>query len=112
MKKNKIKPILIIFNIPNNKKILKIILNKLLFKKIICCINYIKKIKSYYIWKKKLTIKTEIKIICKSFIFFKKKIINLIEKYHPYKTPEIIFLNIKYINNKYFEWMKNILLKK
>ncbi len=110
--KKKNKPIIIVFNIPKNKNILNLIIKKILDKKFSCCINTINNIKSYYYWNNKINKNKEIKIIIKSFLYLKNKIINIIEKNHPYKIPEILIFKIKNLNNKYLNWMKSIIKKK
>ncbi len=101
--KNRI--IIITCNFPN-KKNLNLFIKKIFKKKLVCCINYINKIKSYFIWKRKIKKIKEIKIIIKTFSKFKNNIIKTINKYHSYKIPEISIIKVNYINKKYFKWMK------
>lgn len=102
--------ILLTCNIPNKKNLKKII-NILFKKRIVSCINIINKIKSFYYWKNKIKKKKEIKIIIKSFSFFKKKIINNIKKIHLYKIPEILVFKINKANKEYLNWMKKTIKK-
>ncbi len=96
---------LIIFNISDKKKFIKI--KDVLFKKkIISCINIINKITSFYIWKNKIKKSTEIKIMCKTFNSLEKKVIKIIKKIHPYNIPEILIFKIHKINKEYLNWMK------
>ncbi len=108
MNKKKNKVILIITNIINKKNNIKKINKKIIKKKLSCCINY-NNIKSYFIWKNKINKIKETQIIIKTFKYLKNKIINIIKKNHTYKIPIIYTINIKYINKKYLNWMKNIL---
>ncbi len=98
------KIILLTCNVPN-KKIFNNIKDILLKRKLVSCINMMNKIVSFYYWKNKIKKKTEIKIICKSFNFLRKKIIKIIKKIHPYKIPEILTFKINKINKKYLNWM-------
>ncbi len=101
------KVILITCNIPN-KIILKKIINYLLKKKIVSCINSFNKINSFYYWNNKIKKKKEIKIILKSFWNYKKKIIKIIKKLHPYKIPEILIFNVNKTNKEYLYWMNEV----
>ncbi len=102
--------ILLTCNVPN-KKILKKIINVLLEKKMVSCINIINKIISFYYWKNKIKKKKEIKIMFKSFNFLKKKIIKKIKKIHSYKIPEILVFKVNNVNKEYLYWMKKTIKK-
>ncbi len=105
------KIIIITCNIPNNKKILNIIIKKILDKKLSSCINVIKNIQSFYYWNNKIINDKESKIIIKTFIYLKKKIIEIINKNHIYKIPEILIFNVKDCNKSYLNWMNNTINK-
>lgn len=97
------KIIIIIFNINYiYKKFQNEIINIILKKKLVSCINIIQNIKCFYISKKKIIKEKENQIIIKTFNSKKKKIIKIIEKNHPYKIPYISTIKINSINKKYF----------
>ncbi len=95
---------LIICNIPDKKTFIKI-KNILFKKKMISCIKIINKVTSFYIWKNKIKKNIEIKMIFKTFSYFKKKVIKIIKKIHPYEIPEILVFKIHKINQEYLNWM-------
>tara|TARA_B100000989_G_scaffold297613_1_gene283854 strand:+ start:527 stop:844 length:318 start_codon:yes stop_codon:yes gene_type:complete len=67
------------------------------------CVNLIKNIESFYIEEKKIVSDFEIGIFIKTNVS-SKKILNFLEKSHPYKIPFFTKLENKYTNEKYLKW--------
>ena len=99
-------PIIICTTYPNIKEA-NFISKYLLEQKLAFCIQK-NKITSEYIWEDKLQKEQEIKVEIKTFSNHYKKIKKLIKKYHSYKTPEVICIDIKKMDKSYQKWAKEI----
>lgn len=69
-------------------------------------------IKSFYWWKEKIEESKEYLCLIKTeksmFSKLKKRLISI----HPYKVPEIVCLEAKYIEKKYAQWIKETIRRK
>ena len=83
------------------KKISKIVLEK----KLAACVNVNREIKSFFFWKKKFYNENEIELSFKTSLRKVKKLIDFIEKHHPYECPYIATFHIEKLNKKYSAWV-------
>ncbi|MCX7911048.1 MAG: divalent-cation tolerance protein CutA [Endomicrobia bacterium] len=83
------------------------IINFLLEKKIVACINKIENVKSFYWWGNKICKDKEVLLIIKTKKKLLDRIIKEIKKIHPYEVPEIISFEIYKGNKEYLEWINN-----
>ncbi|MCS7231434.1 MAG: divalent-cation tolerance protein CutA [Elusimicrobiota bacterium] len=83
------------------------IINFLLEKKIVACINKIENVKSFYWWRNKICKDKEVLLIIKTKKKLLDRIIKEIKKIHPYEVPEIISFEIYKGNKEYLEWINN-----
>lgn len=90
-------------NITSAKKLVKILLQE----KLIACAQFYE-IKSSYIWEEKIQNNKEILLNLKSQKKLYKKIEKEILQNHPYKTPQIISLEINDGFQEYFSWVKEV----
>jgi periplasmic divalent cation tolerance protein len=97
------KPIIIISTYPNKKSITKIG-NDLIKSKVVACIN-ISKISSIYSWQGKIENTSEYLVLFKTIQKNKKSLKEKIKSTHPYKTPEIIEIDIASVDKSYLQWM-------
>lgn len=97
--------ILVTVTVPN-KKIADAVIECVLEKNLAACVNVVKNVDSFYVWKAKREHSKEILLIIKSvkskFFLLKKAI----EKIHPYEVPEIIAFDISMGNKDYLDWIK------
>jgi periplasmic divalent cation tolerance protein len=92
------------------KRETKKIINILLTKKLVACVNEIKNIDSYYWWENKICVDKESLLIIKTKKMLFKKLLQEIKKVHPYKVPEVISVDIKNGNKEYFDWINSVTL--
>ncbi len=95
----------IIYSTYPDRKSLERILKELVGKGIVKCANYWK-IKSQYIWKKKLQ-KTEeyaciLKVSEENFDVAVKEL----RKLHPYEVPAIISFDCDFVNEEFLSWIR------
>ena len=89
---------------PNEKsaqKIAKIMLKK----KLIACANIFPKIKSVYIWNKKITSNSECICIFKTEQKLCKKLEIELKKTHPYSVPCLAQIKLNGLNQAYKKWL-------
>jgi periplasmic divalent cation tolerance protein len=86
--------------------------SKQLLKDNLCvCIQAIPAISSYYIWENIVEHDDEIQLHIKFLAQHLNKLESTIVQMHPYDTPEIIVLNIDYVNEKYQKWANSSYLE-
>jgi len=95
---------LILITTSNKKEAVKIA-NALLDRKIAACINIIKGIDSYFIWKDKAVKAKECLLFVKTKRGLVSDIIKTVRSIHSYKLPEIITLDISGGYVKYLDWI-------
>ncbi len=100
------KYIIVFVTVPNNK--FKRIIDQLLTKKLVACINVIKNVSSYYWWENKICTDKESLLIIKTKKVLFKKLLNEIKKVHPYKVPEIISIKMSEGNKEYLNWIDSV----
>ena len=98
----KVKNIIIKTTYPNKHEALNLV-NLLLENKLASCVQ-IKQIESFYCYERELCKEREFEINIKTRKKLFKQIKKLIQKIHPYETPQIIALKIKSMNGSYLRW--------
>jgi len=83
------------------KKVAKIVLEK----KLAACVNINEKIKSFFWWNNRISEENEVELSFKTSLFKVKKLINFLEKNHPYECPCIIAFHVDEMNQKYRRWV-------
>ena len=74
-------------------------------KKLAACVNINTEIESFFFWKKKFYNEKEIELSFKTSLLKLKKLINFIEKNHPYECPYIAAFHIEKVNKNYIDWV-------
>lgn len=97
----------VVFCTTPSAKVARKIAKRLLEKNLIACVNIVSNLSSIYKWKNEICIDKEALMIIKTSKKRLKKLEDEIIKFHPYDTPEIIALKIKFGNAKYLKWIKN-----
>ena len=83
------------------KEIGKIVLKR----KLAACVNINDKIKSFFWWKNKLSNENEVELSFKTSFNKVTKLIEFLEKNHPYECPCIIAFKVDKANKKYINWV-------
>ncbi|MCS7152065.1 MAG: divalent-cation tolerance protein CutA [Endomicrobia bacterium] len=101
------KYIIVFVTVPakNYKKVVNHVLNK----KLVACVNVIKDIQSFYWWEEKICSDKESLLIMKTTSDKFSVLVGEIKKVHPYKVPEIISLDIFKGNKEYLSWINEVL---
>ena len=97
-------PMMFFITSPNEKTTLEIA-KGIVEQKIAACANIIDKITSVYWWEGKVHEDNEQLIIVKTTQHNAEKIIEFIEKNHPYEVPECIGINITKGSQPYLQWI-------
>jgi periplasmic divalent cation tolerance protein len=108
---NSLKPIVAYVSLPNYE-IAKTIATNLVENRLVACAKIINNLESVYIWEDKLNIDKELYLMLKTSEEKVNEIKDILDKNHPYKVYEFIYFDIKGGNEKYFEWMGQVLREK
>ncbi|MBS7626619.1 divalent-cation tolerance protein CutA [Candidatus Bathyarchaeota archaeon] len=98
------KPITVLVTCPDEETATKIA-RSLTDKRLAACINITSKVKSIYRWEGKVEEADEHLLIIKSKRKLLKKIVEDVKANHPYKTPEVISLQIVGGSKEYIDWI-------
>jgi periplasmic divalent cation tolerance protein len=93
---------------PNKPKDCKKFIQGIIGGRLAWCVNRVNNIKSYYMWEWKITSSPELILLIKTLPEKQSKLLNYIQKNHPYDTPEISIIEMQ-SDEKYEEWMKWVL---
>lgn len=78
-------------------------------KRLVACAKIINNLESIYIWENKLNTDKEIYLMLKSSEENVKEIKSILDENHPYKVYEFIYFDIKGGNEKYIDWMHEVM---
>lgn len=104
--KDNIVVIIVTSPVSSSKKII----DELVKKKLVACVNEIKNILSTYWWENKICKDKESLLIMKTKKVLVDKVIQEIKKLHPYKIPEIIIIPVVKGNKDYLQWVNSVTL--
>lgn len=76
-----------------------------LLARLIACANLVPKIESHYRWQGKIEKSTEVFIICKTTTGSLARFQKLVQRLHPYDTPEFVVLKISSGSARYLKWL-------
>lgn len=105
---NTLKPIIAYVSLPEYE-IAKKIATILVEKRLVACAKIINNLESFYIWEDNLNIDKELYLMLKTSEEKVNEIKNILDSNHPYKVYEFIYFDIKGGNDKYFDWMNQVL---
>ena len=74
-------------------------------RKIAACANIIDKLTSIYWWEGKINTNSEYLLIVKTTHRNSEKLIDYVQKNHPYEVPECIGINIAKGSQAYLQWI-------
>jgi periplasmic divalent cation tolerance protein len=102
--KSAAKFVIVLVTVPDRKTAQKLA-RAALRKKLIACANLVPKIESYYWWRGKIEIGTEILLLLKTQTSRLPALEKLVLGQHPYDTPEFLVLSVKAGQRKYLHWL-------
>ncbi len=73
--------------------------------RLIACANLVPKVESHYVWQGRLEQSAEVLMILKTTPARLAKLRGLIEREHPYDTPEFLALPVTSGARKYLAWV-------
>ena len=76
-------------------------------QKLVACANLVPRIESHYWWQGKLESSQEVLLVLKSRKPLLPRLEELIQKLHPYDTPEIIALPLAAGSRRYLDWLRH-----
>ena len=110
MNKN-FKPIIAYVSLPENELAKKIGVI-LVENKLVACAKIINNLESIYMWEGKLNTDKELYLMLKTSEEKVNEIKSILDKNHPYEVYEFIFSEIKGGNEKYLQWMQEVMNNK
>lgn len=99
-------PFIVVLITTSTEKEAKKISDKLLDKKLVACVNIVKKVNSFFWWKNKIESANEILLMAKTKINLFNDIVKLVKTLHSYEVPEIIAVPIINADENYLDWIK------
>lgn len=96
---------MIVYTTTKSKKEAKFLSEAMLNKKLAACVQRLK-IKSSYMWKKKLCKEKEYLLIIKTSKEKLKELENFLDKNHSYEVNEFVALKADFISKAYAKWLK------
>jgi periplasmic divalent cation tolerance protein len=79
----------------------------LLSARLCACVNIVPGIRSLYWWEGKVESQTEQLLLIKSRKSQIEEIQSLVQREHPYDTPEVVSLKATAVSEKYLDWVLN-----
>ncbi|MCQ5337515.1 MAG: divalent-cation tolerance protein CutA [Candidatus Methanomethylicia archaeon] len=94
-----------VFITVGNEDEAKRIAKKLLEERLVACVNIIKDVKSYFLWKGEIDKAEEYLLIIKTIANKVNDIIKRVKEIHSYQVPEIIWINLSGGSEDYLNWI-------
>lgn len=91
---------------PNTEVAEKLALS-LLGARLCACVNIVPGVRSLYWWEDKVETQTEQLLLIKSRKSQIEQIQSLVQREHPYDTPEVVSVKATAVSEKYFQWVLN-----
>lgn len=91
---------------PNDGRMLKRLIIAILKQNLATCIQRMNYMKSYYIRQWELVRREEKLLMMKTTSDRVEKLVNFVQKQHPYDTPEIIVQDVEMVDENYLGWIQ------
>ena len=102
---------IIIKTTTDSHKVMKIIANTLLNKKLAACVNMIPRMRSKYIVDGRITESREVILLIKTTKKLENKVYKTIKDLHNYEIPEISTIQTSKVDKDYENWLKDFVEK-
>jgi len=77
----------------------------LLEARAVACVNVLPGVTSFYRWQGKLEEDREVLLICKTRPELVPAVESILEREHPYDTPECVALEVAHVEPRYLAWL-------
>ena len=91
----------------DNHKIMKLIANTLLNKKLAACVNMIPRMRSKYVVDGRITESREVILFVKTTKKLENKVYKTIKELHNYEIPEISTIQASNVDKDYEKWLED-----
>ena len=102
---------IIIKTTTDSHKIMKLIANTLLNKKLAACVNMIPRMRSKYVADGRITESREVILLIKTTEKLENKVYKTIKDLHNYEIPEISTIQTSKVDKDYENWLKDFVEK-
>ena len=102
---------IIIKTTTDSHKVMKLIANTLLNKKLAACINMIPRMRSKYVVDGRITESREVILLIKTTEKLENKVYKTIKDLHNYEIPEISTIQTSKVDKDYENWLKDFVEK-
>ena len=89
----------------DSHKVMKMIANELLNKKLAACVNMIPRMRSKYVMNGRIIESREVILLIKTSKKLETKVYNVIKKLHNYEIPEISTIQTSNVDKDYDKWL-------
>lgn len=91
---------------PNDGRKLKRLIIGILKQNLATCIQRMNYMKSYFIYEWELVRREEKLVVMKTSADRVERLVNFVQKQHPYDCPEIIVQDVEMVEEKYLDWIQ------
>ena len=102
---------IIIKTTTDSHKVMKLIANTLLNKKLAACVNMIPRMRSKYVVDERITESREVILLIKTTEKLENKVYKTIKDLHNYEIPEISTIQTSKVDKDYENWLKGFVEK-
>lgn len=89
----------------DSHKVMKMIANELLNKKLAACVNMIPRMRSKYVMNGRIIESREVILLIKTSKKLETKVYNVIKELHNYEIPEISTIQTSNVDKDYDKWL-------
>lgn len=91
----------------DSHRVMKMIANELLNKKLAACVNMIPRMRSKYVMDGRIVESREVILFIKTTEKLESKVYKVIKDIHNYEIPEISTIQTSNVDNDYEKWLNN-----
>ena len=91
----------------DSHKVMKMIANELLNKKLAACVNMIPRMRSKYVMDGRIVESREVILLIKTSKKLETKVYKVIKELHNYEIPEISTIQTSNVDKDYYKWLND-----